>query len=207
MNFRIVWILALVTTACRDPKVGDVITELRSSHHRQSVLAGNHRIEARILPPVLLALENASIDTNQALTPSLVDSLRKASSPNPGLSIVLSIAPSDTSIGRGLSNDVIYGKLSGFTDYHQASHEYQFGLKEKIWIEADGRKYPLMTYTMENSWGLIHGRSFFMVFQMPECIKLRESSEFELVLDDIVPGLSRRKIKWSFPIGEYDALI
>lgn len=207
MRVVAICVVGMSLIGCQKPRIRDVIQELHSSAYSQRLQIRNHVIEARYVPPTLQALERADLDGSRILTRHLLDSLEHSISANPGISFLLTLAPSDTSTSRGLTNDVIYGASTGYSDYHEAMRAYQFGLKEKIWIEAGGKKYPLASYTMENSWGLTRSRNFFLVFRLPDDIRTGSVTEFQLVLDDIVPGLARRKIKWTLPIGEYDALI
>lgn len=200
-------LLVLALSACRSPKVAEVIGDLRSPAYCKRLETESHVIKVRYLPLALQILGRADMEGDRLLTRELLDSLRQAKSQKATLSFLLTLAPADTSPGTGLEQDVLYGRLSGYSDYREAIQAYKFGLKEKIWLEAGGKKYPIANYTLEDSWGMTHSRDFFLSFHVPEGLQPDEKAEFQLVLDDIVPGLARRKITWILPIGDYDGLI
>jgi hypothetical protein len=178
----------------------------QSTAYSQRIAAGSHVIQIRYLPVALQVFNRAGLGESTTVTRELLDSLKRLQMPNGAISFVMTLGPADTS-KADFSNDVIFGGLSGYSNYREAVQAYQFGLKDKIWLEADGKKYPLSAYTLENNWGMTQDRNFFLVFNPPADASPDRKFEFQLVLDDIVPGLARRKITWTLPIGEYDALI
>lgn len=207
MKTRAILLLALLCTGCRSPRVGDVMREFGAPAYAKHVETGFHSIHIRYLPLALQVLNRAGWEDSLSLTRGVLDSLRRSQPFHPGLCFLMTLGPADTSQAKGRSNDVVYGSQSGYSDYREAIQAYQFGLKDKIWLETGGVKYPLYAYTLENSWGMTRSRNFFLSFRVPEKILTARNVDFQIVLDDIVPGLARRKITWTLPIGEYDALI
>gem|GEM_PF-3897883 len=119
----------------------------------------------------------------------------------------LRLDPKSDSTGPGFESDLIFGNQSGFDGYRSAQKAYAFGLKEKIWLEIGDKKVPLGSYQMENSFGMSRGRTFVLVFPPLAPALMKENVEVTLVLDDIVPGLARKRLKWDLPVGKYDESI
>lgn len=157
-----------------------------------------HRIELRFIPSAVRLLEEAGISDSARFTTSLWDSL-KGVHHSQGALFIMTIAPKDTA--AGFADDPIYGPAGGFHDYKSALNGYQFGLIKKIWLEANGRKIPLVSYEMENSFGITPSRTFVLSFPG---LSREEKKSTNLVLDDVVPGLSRRKIQWDLTAEKYD---
>jgi hypothetical protein len=194
-------------SSCRDPDFGEVLDQLRGNRYVQSIQVGNHVVTVRYLPHSLQVMGRAQVDSAIPLTAALCDSLKSTATASQGVSFLLTLAPRDTTAVKGLANDVVYGDHSGYATHQEATQAFLFGLKEKIWMEAGGKKIPLANYTMENNWGMAPDRSFFLVFPLPSGKKPGEKFSFELVLGDMVPGMTRKKMTWTLPLGKYDDII
>jgi hypothetical protein len=152
-------------------------------------------------------LSHAKLDTLARLSSAVLAGLKPEGNPNPGLVFLLKLSPADTTSVRGLEKDVIYGKINGYGGIKEAQEAFQFKLKDKIWIESGGLKYQVSSFIMENSWGLSNSRTFFLVFPWPREKKSTEQIRFQLVMDAIIPGLDRKNLTWTLPLGKYDELI
>ena len=193
--------------ACKPVPVYEALKDLQGEKYMRRLEAGQHRIKLRYIPGTLRLLSRQGLDSSRTVDRSLLDSLQKTETSIEGLSFILRLEPKDSAVGMGLEHDVVYGGLAGFGSYQEASQTYMFGLGQKIWLELDGKKQSLSQYHMENSWGMNPGRSFYLVFKLPAGKKPGDPLSFRLVLDDIVPGLSRKKVEWKLPLGKYDGLI
>lgn len=197
--------LALALFGCRQVSVKDALRDMSDARYVRSVEAGRHRIELRYLPKTLRILKASNLESSRLLTGKVRDSLVAYRASGEGIMFVLRLDPKDSAAGPGFESDVLYGQLSGFGSYPETLREYQFGLREKIWLEAGGRKFPLANYQMENTFGMDRGRVFLLLF--PELPEAMMGAKVEVVLDDIVPGLARRKFDWILPVGKHDEAI
>jgi hypothetical protein len=192
--------VSLLFVGCKSVLVRDVLAECKDPKFARTVEAGNHRIELRYLPRALRLLNKPGINDSSRFTRDFWDSVKQAD-PKPGTIFLLTLSPKDTSKHGDFSNDIVYGPSGGFRDYREALNAYQFGLSDKIWVEAGGRKIPLAGYQMENTFGMTQSRTFVLAF--PELARENRSS-VKVVLDDIIPGLSRRKLEWDLTMRKYD---
>jgi hypothetical protein len=188
--------------ACNEPQVRDVLAEFHGSRYSKSLETREHKIEVRWVPQTLQLLNSVDPSTATKLTRTLLDSLKNKGGTRAGLLFLMRLAPRDSVRGANFKNDVIYGNLSGYANYQDALNAYQFGFREKIWLEVDGERVPLSNYQMENTFGMTASRTFALLF--PELNRNARRFEVKLVLDDIVPGLARKKIDWILPVGKYD---
>lgn len=129
----------------------------------------------------------------------LLDSLERENSAFKGLTFVLTLSPIDSN-QKDFAHDVVYGKISGYESYKETLNAYQFGLKDKIWIESKGVKIPMLGYQMENTYGVSRSLNFTLLF--PSWPGDSEN-KFRIVLDDIVPGLNREKIEFDLSMRRY----
>lgn len=202
MKYLVVF-LALVCTGCRTLRVGELRAEFGKSAYVRLIEAGNHEILVRFVPDLMWKVQGLGLEDSLRLSRSLLDSLTGDTLAG-GLRFLLSIRPKGESYGQGFSRDVVYGSIGGFRNYQEALETYQFGFKERIWLESGGRRIPMANYHMENSFGMDPGRNFVLCFSdMKDLIGGDKVTVF-LVLDDLVPGLSRRKVEWTLPVGKYD---
>lgn len=199
-------IAGFILVGCKAVHVGDLRKEFEGQAYLRSVEASQHVVEVRYVPNLKRLVERAGWEDTVLLTGKILDSLRR-SMPSVGPLLAMTIRPKDDSRSFDLSQDLVYGKTSGYTDYQQALENLQFGLKERIWIETRGHKIPLSHYHMENSFGMTRGRIFLLSFGALDSAAGKKQDSLTLVLDDLVPGLSRRRISWNLPIGEYDEKI
>ena len=187
----------LLAAGCRPRTVGEAVAEFSGRDYRQSTQTNRFQVEVRFLPVALQVLTEARLSQDRAVTRQLLDSLSRDRNLG-GLAFLLRVGPSDTGRSATFENDIVYGRDNGFGDWRKALTEYQFGLKEKIWLESDGQKIPLSNYQMENSFGLTPGRSFLLHF--PEHPVGRDRArKVTLVLDGIAPGMGRWRTEWVIP--------
>lgn len=202
--------LAVITgsilVGCKAVHVGDLRKEFAGQAYVRTVEASQHVVEVRYVPNLKRLVERTGWEDTVLLTRKILDSLRQ-SIPGGRMLLAMTIRPKDDSRTSDLSQDLVYGKTNGYTDYQQALADLQFGLKERIWIESGGHKIPLSHYHMENSFGMTRGRIFLLSFLALDSAAGKAQESFTVVLDDLVPGLSRRRISWNLPIGEYDEKI
>jgi hypothetical protein len=195
---------ALLTLGCTDVRVKDVLKEFDGAPYEKSVETDNHKLAIRYIPRTYQILRRSGLDTSALVDTRLLDSL-EAEYGKVGTVFTLLLQPRNGDQDAGLENDVVYGSLSGFSSYQATMRAYAFGLHEKNRMEVKGKKIPLSRYQMDNSFGLTKGRNFILLF--PALPQEAKAEEVRLVLDDIVPGLARKKLVWSFPVGKYDESI
>lgn len=190
--------------ACRDPRIGDLRSSLRGEEYLRNTATRSHSIAVRYTPPMHRLLSDRRLRDDARLDEAVLDSLERAVGPDGGIGFLLRIEPSDSAPGPGFDQDLVHGTGNGFGNYREALAGLRFGLKERIWLEVDGRKVPLADYRMEDSFGLSRGRTFVLAFPSLESIGAAGRTGITLVLDDIVPGLSRQRLDWDLPVGKYD---
>jgi hypothetical protein len=186
---------ALFLLGCEPKTVGEILAKSKSEKSQQAKEVENLKVTVRQFSKTHFLLSRAHLDGHRAITEALIDSLESEFG-YCGTMFLLRIEPKDSSGKSGMDDDLIYGPIGGFSDYRSAMQEYQFGLKEKIWLESSKEKIPLSGYQMENTFGFDHGRTF--IIQFPDLKKGSTGNEYKyfLVLDDIVPGLGRWKTEW-----------
>lgn len=196
--------MALV--GCRSLSVSELRRKFETPEYIQRVECGHHRIEVRYIHRTLRILERSGIEDGARLTQAALDSLGKSDSSR-GLLFLLSIKPLEDSAASDSFEDVIYGGKSGFADYWEALEAFQSGFRDRIWIEHAGKRYPVGNYHLENTFGLTRGRNIVLTFNPSPNPGGQEAGPYYLVLDNLVPGLSRRKMEWTLPVGRYDEKI
>lgn len=159
-----------------------------------------HRVSVQFIPRRTLLLSRADTQEAVPISDALIDSLERAEPLPGGLCFLLTIASLRPSSPGDMENDIIYGTRSGFESFKKALAAYQTGWQDKIWIEAVGRKYPLASYQMENTFGMTPYRNFTLVF--PD-ISLAGNESVILVLDGITPGMAREKLEFEIPMERY----
>lgn len=193
--------------SCQQPYNSHVKSSLLGQKYIQSFEVGNHRIKVQYVPRVLKLLMHSRMDSNSRISNSLLDSLEKDFGESNGITFVLHLEPKDASSGPGFESDLIYGNMSGYGNYQEALQAFAFGLKEKIWLEVNESMLPMRSYQMENTFGMTRGRTFVLLFSKPPGFEKGAEISATLVLDNIVPGLARKKMEWTFPVGKYDESI
>lgn len=199
--------LLFILLGCRGPEVREVVSSLTGKEYVRSLDAKAHRLEVRYTPKTLELLARSGIDGSTAVSDRILDSLEKAYGMGEGLQFQLRIDPLDSGFRGDFSNDLVYGRQSGYGSFPATLKAFTEGLQERIWLECDGEKIPLGRYQMENSYGMTPGRTFVLLFPLPSRLAKGKRADLTLVLDDIVPGLARRKLEWTLPVGEYDRSI
>ena len=190
---------------CRPERVGEAVREMSGEAYLRRIETPHHRVEVRYLPRALRRLQESGLPDSTRLTPRLEKSLRFVEGGS-SLVFVIRLAPLDEKAQPDFVNDLVYGKSSGYTTAAEAQRAFAFEMKERIWIESDGIKVPAAHYQMENSYGIAPGRTFLVAF--PEIrADYKKIKKIQLVLDDVVPGMARRKITWKLPVGNYDDAI
>lgn len=192
--------IVLSLAGCRYRTVEDAVRELRGPKYARLMETQNHRLEFRYVPKDLRLLTCYGLKGSRVIDRKLLDSLKSIEGMAKGMVIHLTIGPkNDTLPPSDMSNDVIYGTISGFQDYRDALQEYQFGLQEKVWIESGGRRFDMATYHMSNTWGMTKSRTFTLLFEIPDSLLEREN--VTLVAESVVPGFGRKKFAWTHPDG------
>lgn len=191
--------------ACWTPTVGDALRALDAPAYTQTVETSDFRVELKYLPRVRRLLNSTALDSGKGLGEDVLDSLRTQASEIRGMAFFLTIGPRDRADGIDLSRDLIYSGKSGHANSGEAFMDYSMGMGGKIWIEAEGRTHTMSTYQMENNWGYNPKRSFLLLF--PDINEKHPDCRLEVVLDELVPGLGRKKFQWALPVGKYDELI
>jgi len=189
---------------CFEVPLQDALRQLKSPAYAQSFTTDNHRIEVRLVPAILRVLQQAHLDSTRILTHRLIDSLMPQGITY-GTTFILKLSPKDSASSPGIAHDVIYGNISGYPNYQETLKAYQTGLADKIWLEVNGKKIPMLNYEMENTFGMDPSRSFMLLF--PDLETSEKSIQVKLVLDDIVPGLGRKKLDWNLPVGKYEKIL
>lgn len=159
-----------------------------------------HRVTVQFMPRRTLLLSRAGLHANLPVTGAFIDSLESLESLPDGLNFLLTLTSRSPSMPGSIENDVVYGTGSGFESFQEALAAYQTGWQDKIWIESEGRKYPLASYQMENTFGMTPYRNFTLVF--PD-ISLAGTESITLVLDGITPGMARVKLEFEIPMERY----
>jgi hypothetical protein len=200
---EVVFLVLLALTGCQSPQVATVRKELQGEKFYQTFETQEHRVHVQYVPKALRLLNAARLDTGELVNPRVLDSLELAYGVS-GLCFHLRISPMATGVAPHFANDLIYGSPGGFEVYRKRLQEFSFLLNEKIWLEVNGQKVKISHYHMENSYGISPARTF--VLQFPQ-LSIEKQTVFSLVLDDILPGMSRRKLSWTIPVGKYDQSI
>lgn len=200
------FILAAVClfAGCRQTTLREVLEAERATAQELSFEAGNHRIEVRLVSRVSDLLARSGLPDGAKVDRGLLDSLAEASGGFMGHTFVMRIGPKDTVARQGFANDLIYGPHAGYADHREALQAFQTGLREKIWLEIDGRRVPLANYQMENNFGAAPGRTFILLFPRTPGSAGRDTRKVKLVMDDVVPGLGRKKTDWLLQAGKYE---
>jgi hypothetical protein len=193
-------------SGCRQASVRDLIREFRGPRYERSVSTSDLRIRLRYIPRTMEVLSRAEVDSLRPVTSALLDSLEGIYRLGDGIRFLMRIDPLDSSMSEDFANDIIYGTSAGYASHSEARASLADGLQEKIWLEVDGSKIPMDRYLMENSFGMTPGRTFVLLFPPLPRASIRRI-RLKLVLDDIVPGLARHKLDWTFPVGTHDESI
>lgn len=199
-------LLFLLLVSCKTIRVGELRKEFAGPGYARFVSAEHHEIEIRYIPMLKRLLESQGLEDEFTLSPRILDSLKQTNHPK-GIHLAMTIRPKVDTGHNQASCDLVFGSASGFTNPLNALEAFRFGFKEKVWVETDGRKIPAMNYHMENFFGMTAGRTFHLSFPDIEPVVSSGSISFSLVLDDLVPGLSRQRIRWDLPVGKYDEKI
>lgn len=188
-------IVICLISGCQRQSIGNRIQELRGDEFVKYIEGSNHILNFRYIPDELNLLLQSRLDTNKQFTQQLLDSLKSNVTANSAIRFSFELNPINLENGQGFENDVVYGNFSGESSYQKTLNKYLFGLNENIWLEVGGRRIDLLNYHMVRSWGLTRGRTFMLLF--PDIIK-DNSTEFDLVIENIVPGQGRNKIRWKY---------
>jgi hypothetical protein len=190
----------LLCSGCRQPSVKELVADARAGNPERTIELPQLVVSARFVPRSALLLSRAGLDEGRRVTRALFDSLQRQDAIPEGWNFLLTVAPRAPSRPGTVENDVVYGSNSGFGDYREALAAYQTGLAGKIWIEAGGRKIPLGSYQMENTFGMSASRNFMLVFPRTG---LPDDRRIRLVLDGIAPGMQREKLEFEIPRERY----
>lgn len=190
---------------CQSHRVGDLKSRLKGVEYFRTVEAGNTRIEVQYVPENLDLISRSGLDSGAVVTRKMLDSLDRIHNASKVVRFQLRMSPLRIDSAAGIMNDVLYGTQFGYGMLQERTRDFQFGFKSKIWLEKNGRKVPLSVYHMENNFGISHSKTFILSFPNPSPEDKRAS--MDLVLDDLVPGLARKKINWNLPVGKHDQSI
>jgi hypothetical protein len=204
MRYPVALLLAVLFAGCKQPTIREVLDQAQSEVNTRTLEAGGHRMEIRYVSRTAQVLAGSGLDGSIRVSGRLIDSLKSGYGGPEGLTFLLRLSPKDSSKNIGFDHDVVYGNISGFGNYKETLQEYAFGLTKKIWLELDGTRIPLSNYQMENSFGVSRSRTFTLLFpELPQKYRGREA-HVKIVLDDIVPGLARKKLDWTLTAGKND---
>lgn len=195
----ILTLASVLFTGCRN-KVSDVFRNSQGKEYSRVVETPGHQATLRFLPRAASLLMSSGVDSSTLVTAALLDSLEEALGTGRGLTFLMRLEPLGAGPGPDLGKDLLYGDAAGGETFSA----YTFGMTEKIWLEVDGHKIPLTRYQVENTFGMEPGRNFMLLFPDIRANESGTNTVIHLVLDDILPGLGRRKIEWKIPVGEYD---
>lgn len=198
-GMRITILVSLSLLGCKQATVREILDEAASESAVIKVEAGNHLITARYVPPEALLLSRAGLERDVQVTDQLLDSLRNSEGLS-GWTFLLTISPRNPSTPGSLTDDVVYGANSGFANYQEAMAAYNFGLREKVWIESGETRIPLSNYQMENTFGMSPARNFTLTFS---ALEAKPRHKIKLVLDAIVPGMQREKLAFEIRTERY----
>lgn len=205
MKWAGIFLLAAMLAGCRHETVGEVIRGLRGDAYVKSIERGHHRLEIRFVPESLYYLTYSSLDTNRPFSRELLDSLKTKGYLGYGLMFTLTLGPRRDSLPPlDYRNDVVFGQISGEENYRAILERFRIGLPDRIWIEIDGKRMDLRTHQMTNSWGMSKSRTFTLLFDPPWEILPGKKGTVCLVIDNLVPGQARDKIRWDLPLNRVD---
>lgn len=207
MNVGWITLLVLGLAGCQRFKAKEILREFAGPEYFRKCEGADLSIELRYLPRTLQLISGNRVEDSSSISNIILDSLESETPISGGLAFLMTIAPRGATGENGSGRDLVHGGLGGYQDYRETLNAYSFGLKERIWLELDGQKWPLMSYHMENSFGMTPGRNFILVFAALPKLPGMGTVGADLVLDDIVPGLTRKKLHWTFPVGTHDQSI
>lgn len=185
---------------CKDQAIRKGLVGGGSSRFEKKIETEIHLITVQYVSRSMLLLSRAGLSGDTHGSEALIDSLEKTESLPPGRRFLITLSPKNPSLPGSVENDVIYGSRNGFGNYKEALEAYQTGLREKIWIEKDGKKIPMAEYHMENTFGMTPSRNFLLVFPEDD---LEGNRSVKLVLDGISPGMQREKLEFEIPMERY----
>jgi hypothetical protein len=188
---------------CEQKSVRELKAKFSGDMYERSVEAPNFVIRARYLPPIMREIMAYGLPDTARPSRKMLDSLHAKRGNPPGMGLLLRIDPKTA----GPTRDLIFGTENGYGNYRIALDQFSRGLEEKIWIEINGVRISMRGYQMENSFGMSSGRTFVLLFPSLEYGHQDKPDGFTLILDDIVPGLSRKKLNWMLPVGKKDESI
>ncbi len=200
-------LLTLFLCGCHPTKVGQLRREVSGEKYLRTAIATRHRIEVQYVPPSMAALAATHWDDSVSLSENRIQLLNGSKLDSEGLTFFLRLEPIAADSSNGFAKDVVFGNISGMTSIPQVQQEYRTGFQEKIWLEIRGEKLPLSSFQMENNFGMSRGRTFVLLFNAKTIKGGTRNIPLTLVLDDLVPGLSRKKLEWTLPIGKHDEKI
>ncbi len=205
IGFALILLFSLILNSCKDKTVNQVLHQLQSESYVQKLVVGNHKLEFRFVPETLYYLTRSNIDSTRSFSKKIIDSLKHNQGAGYGLMFTLTIAPKiDTLLPTDFRNDVIYGQITGEENYRKILDDFLFGLKTKIWVEANGKRFDLLTYNMSDSWGMSKSRSFTLLFDSIDAILPSSKDEIFLVVENLVPSQGRNRFSWKLPLSDYD---
>lgn len=192
---RVIFILllGLMFCACQEKKVGNYLKESFSPTRAYHFEGRFHKIQVWQVSSQLNLVMLASLDTTRVITDNLIDSLSEL---YPGIKhrrgeyFILRFEALDTTGGGvlpGMKPDVEMQLIPG-GNYVEQLHYFLDGMKERIWFECDEHEIPLNFYQYDRTFGVTDYRQVH--FGAEEA-----SKSCILVLDEILPGTGRQKIK------------
>lgn len=197
----------LLLQGCHSKQISEILKAVPEKSYTKMATTDYLRIEVRLVPKMVQVLGAAQLNQDRLLTAALVDSLNKENGRKYGMLFIMDITPIPETKAQNSSNDLIYSSIGGYQDYREALEAFQSGLNETVWLESGGKKISLVSNQMSNNFGMSPGRQFTMVF--PEIFRYSDKDEIEfyLVLDNLVPGLSRKKLEWKISKRKYESTI
>lgn len=201
MRFALAALLLAGLSSCRSPSVGDVLVELQGSEFVRSLEVPGYSMAFRYVPETQFRLLQGRITRGRSFDARLLDSLAELQGPRRGANFFLTVSPSrDTLSPLDFGNDVIYGQARRGQS-EAVVRKYMFGLGSSVWLESEGRRHDITSYTMSDGGGITKSRTFLLVFGTLE--KLPQNRTLSLVSEGLVPGQGREKIQWKLPVSKY----
>jgi hypothetical protein len=198
--------LAFLLSSCQQKKVHEVLRDFESKRYSQTLETPHFHIEVRYMPLVYRLLKSSDVDTSIS-----IGELKRAFADGPGKSskglvFYLRLVPDDQVSNAEIQLFINSHISTGFESEGAGLFLTSAPLREKIWIESGNQKLSPAEVRIENTYGLSRTIICTVLFSN-SWLEKAAKGKFDFVIDDLVPGMARRKIGWMLPIGKYDESI
>lgn len=203
MMNRLLLVAFFGIVGCEQPRFGDWRKEFQSKDYVQEIRNGELVLEVRHVPKELRQAVEWGISDTARMSAAFLDTLKRAAFIK-GHLFMVTLKPFSEEFSSRMGKDLVYGQGNRFSTYQEAMETYQFGWRERIWLEYGDKKIPMSGYQMENTFGVSPERSFIISFPELGHTKASGKAKVDLVVEDLFPGLARHKLHWMLPVGEHE---